>query len=222
VIRFLILSAFLLGSLSLVHGQKVKEGSFHYKVKHIDGADLGDTTVVSTIARMGMRVTVKGNFYKVDVLGLQEFSFIMDYSTNTVFTLVDMNGRKLAIKSTIEKYQENLSNMPAYLYSEDGTTSKINGYTCYKAIVRRDDGKTLNFYYAKKLRYWNKQFLHQYKEIPGIALEFDQTDQLGTIYTYTINQIDLSPVDISVFLVPGEYEIMTEAELHKMMMGQME
>ena len=105
----MIIGFLIFASPAVSEGQKLDEVTLHYKIKLIEGADLTNESIVAAIKSMGMRITVKGDLYKLEVIGLQHITMIMDYAANVIHTLIDMGERKFAIRSSISEYQEQKS-----------------------------------------------------------------------------------------------------------------
>ncbi len=84
-------------------------------------------------------------------------------------------------------------------YSEE--TKDIAGFTCKKAVARLNDGTELIVYYATGLTTFVKGYDYQFKNLPGLALQYEvQNGQVKV--TYTADKVYFNPVPAFKFDIP--------------------
>ena len=124
-----------------------------------------------------MTVTIKGSKARTEMnVGGGTTIEIVDYTTKSKVTLINMMGQKYAIKQTTEEIAKENAGQPKGTINITSETKNIAGYTCKKAIVTTDeDGVKTTFetWFTDELGGKDAYFDYPvYQEIPGIMLEF--------------------------------------------------
>ena len=87
----------------------------------------------------------------------------------------------------------------SFTYSDESKT--IAGFPCKKAVARLKDGTELVVYYATGLSTFVKGYDYQFKNLPGIALQYEvQNGQVKV--TYTADKLFFNPVPAFKFDIP--------------------
>jgi GLPGLI family protein len=104
-----------------------------------------------------------------------------------------------------------------FTYFEEYKT--IAGYKSQKAIGKLADGTEFTVYFTKDLAPMNKDFQYMNKNLPGLAMQYEAVikRKSGTsVVTYTVSNINFSPVAQSKFDLPKSgYRVMTYEESNR-------
>lgn len=158
-------------------------------------------------------VYLKGNSSRsemVSTLGTQ--STIIDGGTGNVTVLKDYGDQKYMIQMTPAEWKESNRKYEDINFTYQEEFKTIAGYNCQKALGHLADGSEFSVYFTRDLVPVNKDFQYINKNLPGLALEYEAA--FGkTMVTYTVSNINFSPVPVSKFNLPKSgYRVMTYAE----------
>jgi GLPGLI family protein len=144
---------------------------------------------------------------------------IHDAKTGAAAILKEYSGQKLMITLTKEDWEAKNKSSNEIKFDLDTETKVIAGYTCNKAIAKMPDGNSFIVYYAPDLVVTNKEYNATFKNLPGLAVEYER--QSGTMkYKYTLSKINFEPVLASKFDFPKSgYRVMTYEENQQMRKG---
>jgi len=78
----------------------------------------------------------------------------------------------------------------------------ILGYPCKKAVATTKGGKRFTIYYTTGLAPTASENPYQFKNIPGIVLEYESETSEGKSITFKATNIDFSPVPAAKFEIP--------------------
>jgi len=215
----LILAAILTGSF-VSQGQKtIAEGTIAYtiliKTAGSDPKENGRTDTASST------VYLKGNQSRTDIKSvLGNESTILDAKAGTAFILKEYSGQKLMITLTKENLAEKNKRYEDISFTETAETKTVAGYNCIKAIAKLKDGSSFNVYFTKELLPANKEYSSTFKNLPGLAMEYEF--QAGkTTYTYTFVKLAIDAIAASTFDMPKSgYRVMTYDENKKIKRGE--
>jgi GLPGLI family protein len=164
-----------------------------------------------------MSVTIKGSKARTEMnVGGGTTVEIVDYSTKSKVTLINMMGQKYAIKQTTEEIAKENAGQAKGTINITNETKNIAGYTCKKAIVTTDeDGVKTIFetWFTDELGGKDANFDNPvYQEIPGVLLEFIiKTPQANMKLSAT--SIEKKSVSAKDFDIPADYTLTTQEEL---------
>lgn len=85
-----------------------------------------------------------------------------------------------------------------------GNTKKILDYDCKEAILNTSNGKSYTVYYVPSLIPSVTENMFQFKDVPGLVLEYESTINKSQKITYTAIKIDFNPVPLAQFELPKE------------------
>ncbi len=202
-------------SFSATAQKKFTEGTITYDIVINSGSDKPQNAEFLDGATNA--VYIKGNKTRtemVSALGTQ--STIFDGTKNTVVILKEFGGQKYMINLRPEDWKDaNRKNENIVFTIEEGATKTISGYLCTKAIGKLADGTAFTVWYTTDLAPENKDFQYAYRNLPGLALEYETN--MGTLkVTYTVSKINFSPVPAAKFDIPkAGYRVMTYEESKK-------
>jgi GLPGLI family protein len=180
--------------------KKFSEGSIVYNVtvntndpnpKLADGFDGATNTVY-----------IKGKLSRselVSVFGTQ--STIIDGRTGNVNVLKEYGDKKYMITMTPADWVEANQKYDSVSFTYENEYKTIAGYNCQKAIGRLKNGETFTVYYTKELIPESRDFQYSYRNLPGLALEYESV--LGNSkVTFSASKISFDPVPIAKFDLP--------------------
>jgi GLPGLI family protein len=101
-----------------------------------------------------------------------------------------------------------------------GETKKILGYLCKKAIIKRSPiGQKENVsevWFTPQIRPFYVDPDPAFKKLDGLLMDF-RINQDGNIVHIKAKLVMPAPIDDSIFIVPKDYQFVTEAELTRIM-----
>ena len=191
--------------------KKFSEGSIVYNVtvntsdpnpKLADGFDGATNTVY-----------IKGKLSRtelVSVFGTQ--STIIDGRTGNVSVLKEYGDKKYMITMTPGDWVEANQKYDSVSFTYENEYKTIAGYNCQKAMGKLKDGETFTVYYTKDLIPESRDFQYSYKNLPGLALEYESV--LGNSkVTFSASKISFDPVPIAKFDLPRSgFRVLTYQE----------
>jgi GLPGLI family protein len=215
-ISFLILNYFI---GNVVFAQKtISEGTLTYNIviqNNKQEPQMADALDGGTIT-----VSIKGTQSRSEMVSaLGKESTIHDSKTGAATILKEYSGQKLMITLTKANWEEKNKSYGDFKFDTTADTKVISGYSCKKAVAKLPGGKNLIVYYTKDLNINNKEYNATFKNLPGVALEYEY--ESSTVkYKYSLAKISLDPVSTAVFEIPKSgYRIMTYEENQAMRKG---
>ena len=127
---------------------------------------------------------------------------IYDNKTGTAVILRELNGEKYLSKFNAAAWKEKnkeWENLKMTLTNESKT---ILGYTCKKAIATTPSGKKFVLYYTTGLAPSASENPYEFKDIPGIVLEYESETGEDKSIVFKAIKIDFSPVPAAKFEIP--------------------
>jgi hypothetical protein len=85
-----------------------------------------------------------------------------------------------------------------------GNIKKILDYDCKEAMLTTSAGKSYTVYYVPSLIPSVTENIFQFKDVPGLVLEYESTIKETQKITYTAMKIDFNPVPLAQFELPKE------------------
>lgn len=209
--KFILLCFVSVIILSTQRAQKNKfEGRVTYDIAYLELPEEMD----GLESMLPKTMEMKSDWMRIEqeVMGGSQI-VIVDLAKKESHVLMDMMGQKIAISIPTDSTNtaEENSNEPGFELVDE--YKKILGYKCQKAIVNAESGVS-ELWFTKKIKARHQSF----KDLPGFPLEyvsFENNIKLRMI----ASEISKSKVGQEQFQVPEDYEVMTEAELTKMMGG---
>ena len=195
------------------------KGVITYKIT-IEGSAVTDE--MKAMMPKTMIMTVKGNKAKMEMsMGAMGKSItISDGDTKTAISLMDMMGQKIAIKSSQEEIEKEMTESPEMKVEVTGETKEILGYECKKAIITSvEDDIDMTVYFCEELGSRELNFQNpQFKDINGLMMEFDMPSEMFSMH-FTAVSIDKKNVEDSEFVIPDGYQVKTKEEMKSMFGG---
>ncbi len=163
-----------------------------------------------------MKLYIKGNQQRLEMAQTTSVKSvtITDSQTQTSTILMDMMGKKLAMKVGKEDVEKELAKtkMPKIEYGD--ATKMIAGYACKKADMIYEDGKKSTIYFTDQIQMenYNVNWNYQLPQLKGFPLEFEM-DQKGTKMKMSAVKVSKELVPITLFMVPEGYQEVTREQL---------
>jgi GLPGLI family protein len=192
--RFYLLFFFLVIT-SFVHSQSatiVGECTITYNIKIANKP--GDATKT---------LYIKGKKTRSEIVS-PSFTQTTIYNDNTgeAVILRELNGEKYLSKFTAAKWKEKNKKWDGIMMKLTNESKTILGYPCKKAIATTKDGKSFVLYYTVGLAPSASENPYQFKNIPGIVLEYESETSEGKSIVFNAVKINFSPVPTAKFEVP--------------------
>jgi len=147
---------------------------------------------------------------------------ITNYDKKFTVSLINVMGKKLALKKSLDEINKEISNDPKPSVMTTMETKEIAGYKCKKAIVTIEkNGKktSAEIWFTNELGGKETNFGNSvYKDIDGMLMEFSVTERNFTM-KYTATKVEKKAVADSQFEIPADYTLTTQEELKSMFGG---
>lgn len=196
----IIINLFLATNL-IAQQRVVAECTVTYTISTDSTADIA---LQEMLKRSTKTVYIKGNDSRTDLVNPSfKQSVIYDKGTGEVIILREFGNNKVMNKLTKLEWVEKNKSLEGVALSPTQETKTILGYQCKKAILNTKDGNSTVLYYATAIVPSVKEFEFQFKEVPGMVLEYELFDAKKKIkYTYTATKINLNPISANLFVEP--------------------
>ena len=148
-------------------------------------------------------VYIKGNKSRSEMTSpLFASTTLFDGNTGFGVILRDVNGQKLLIRMNPDNWTERNRMYDGIVFRNTNETREIAGYKCIKAIGQTKFGAVVTVYYTRDIIPENRQYDPLFRNLDGLPLEYELTS--GNVHLkYRISRINLNPVPVSKFDVPG-------------------
>lgn len=209
----------LLSGAVFSYGQKtVSEGTLVYDIVIQSGNK--DPQMADALDGGTVTIYIKGGQSRSDMASaLGKETTIHDSKTGNAVILKEYSGQKLMITLTKENWAQKNKTYSDITFEPTDETKTIAGYVCKKAVAKLPSGKTFQVYYTPDLNLSNKEYNATFKNLPGIALEYEY-ETSAMKYRYTLSKISFEPVPVSKFDFPKSgYRVMTYEENQQMRKG---
>ncbi len=208
-IVLLLLNAFTLNAQKII-----SEGTLTYNISIQTGSS--EPKMADMLDGATTTIYIKANQSRSELVsGLGSEVTIYDSKKESGVILKDYSGQKLMITLTKEDWDKKNSKYEGITFETTNETMNIAGYNCKKAIAKLRDGSSFVVYYTPELEVAEKDYDSQFKNLPGLALQYEW--QSGKIkFKYTLSNISFDSVSSSKFEIPKSgYRIMTYSETKK-------
>jgi GLPGLI family protein len=150
-------------------------------------------------------IFIKGKDIRSDFVS-NKFSQSIFFNAKTgKATIVKTVGRsKYVSYYDAEKWKALNAEYDGVKISFTGNTRKILDYDCKEATLTASDDKSYTVYYVPSLIPSVTENAYQFKDVPGIILEYETITKENEKITYTATQINFNPVPLAEFELPKE------------------
>lgn len=194
----LIISAFLAKAQTKV----VAECTINYAIgiELPKGTSAEDAASLKSSAKI---VYIKGNASRVDLVSASFLqTMIYDKGTGTCVILREMGANKFMTRLDAKTWEAQNSKYKGMVITYLDETKTILGYDCKKAVMVQPGGGKFTVFYTSSIVPSVKEFEYQFKDIPGLVLEYETIEATGQKITYKATSINLNPVQASKFDIP--------------------
>ena len=189
------LSAFLLVIAGFVYSQVAKM--------------VGECTVTYTIqiakdtGNAAKILYIKGKKTRSEIISPSFMqTTIYDSKTGDAVIMRELNGEKYLSKFNSTQWKEKNKEWEGMTVKLNNETKLILGYACKKAVATTKNGKNFVLYYTTGLTPSASENPYQFKNIPGIVLEYESETSEGKSIMFTATEINFSPVPAAKFIIP--------------------
>ncbi len=218
----------LIFTLSLISPMLAKAANGHFEGVITYSISFPNSTLPADQLAMFPKesiVSVKGNNSRNEsASAMGNMIEITNYDKKFTVTLLDMMGKKLAIKKTLDEINNDLGKQPKPSIQVTTETRDIAGYHCKKAIITLEkDGKktTFDVWYTGELGGRESNFGNPlYQDIDGMLMEFSFQERTLTM-KYSVTKVEKKTLSDSIFEIPADFKLTTQEELKSMFGGGM-
>lgn len=208
--RFLHLLLLSLLPAGLFAQNTLQEGTIVYSVRIGPvGAKAGFTEHAGTYT-----LTVKGPNIRKELRmnsGYQNV-ILQNRNTQAVYTLQSTGGAAYAVQLKMEDLKERQKPYEDFKIQDEEGVMTIAGQSCRKASVTYKDGGQSSIYYATDWLSPDVLLFDRFPGIRNIPLSFEYRNEEGISMQFAAEKIEARPVESSLFRVPPDYKIISNAE----------
>lgn len=208
--RYLVLFALFLSAFHCRAQSAFHEGTITYSVSigPVAGSN-GFTEHAGTYT-----LIVKGAQVRKELRMNSGFQSIVIHNNNTgaIYSLQPASGQNYAIQLSTRDMQDRQKPWHNYVMSEASGSMKIAGHDCRQAKVTYKDGSSSSLYFATGLTTAEPTLFDRFPGIKNIPLSFEYRNEEGIVMHFAAEKVGLDPVESSLFRVPPDYKIITNAE----------
>lgn len=200
--RFLFLG-WILFAVTGLHAQRVvADCTVTYAISSEDS--VADKEVLESLKASTKTVYIKGYESRTDLVSPSFMqSLLYDKSRGTAVILREFGNNKFMTRLDNTRWTaENRKYEGMKLVFNNGVTKTILGYECRKAIINLKDGSSYTLFYTPVMVPSVREFEYQFKDVPGLVLEFESQGTNSKLIKYTATKINLNPVLASKFDIP--------------------
>lgn len=199
---------------------------------HFEGTVTYDMTISGTevspqlihLLPDGFTLYVKGSRSRLEISsGMSEVTVIGDNASGSAVTLMDLMGKKLAIKTDSTQVNEALDKLGEYRIVHVDGGKQILGYACKKAFLIRQDAAsadTSTVWYTEELPPFDvvsNQFLPNMSDWFPMEVH---TRKDGTSMIISVQEIKKNSLETELFEVPPDYHLVDQEEMRRKLTGQ--
>ncbi len=179
----------------------VAECTITYTVAAADSAT--DKELSESLKTAGKTIYIKGNEGRADITGAAYTqSTFFDKTNGTVVVLREFGNNKFMTRLDNTQWAAANKKFAGDVFIPASETKTVLGYECKKGMLQLKDGGSFTVYYASNIIASVKELEYEFKDIPGVVLEYEEQDATGKKIRYTATKINLSPVPASKFDIP--------------------
>lgn len=202
----------LMGLAVQTQAQKLlSEGTIQYDVSVQTGTN--NPKMADVFDGATALVLIKGSHSRSELKSAIGSSVtIYDSRTGNGVVMREFGAQKLLIRMNRQNWTDRNKKYDGIVFSKTGETKKIAGYNCEQAIGKLADGSSFTVFYTTEIRVENRDYDAQFKNLPGVPLEFESTVSNIKV-KYTASRVSFDPVPIQRFEIPTSgYREMTYEE----------
>ncbi|MDE3143655.1 MAG: hypothetical protein KGL19_05840 [Bacteroidota bacterium] len=169
-----------------------------------------DKDLIESLKESSKIVYIKGNNSRVDLISPAYIqSTFFDKTDGNAIVLREFGNNKFMTKLDNEAWEKQNKKFDGLIINTSADTKTILGYECKKAALQLKDGSMYNLFFATSIAPSVKEYEYEFKNVPGLVLEYDVSDKNGKKIHFTATKINLSPVSSSRFDIQlNQYRMM--------------
>ncbi|MGI8950884.1 MAG: GLPGLI family protein [Chitinophagaceae bacterium] len=129
-------------------------------------------------------------------------SIIYNNKTSDAVILKEIGNNKYISKVDAQKWKAQNAQYQGMTLTLLNETKNILGYECKKAVATLKDGNKFSLYYSTAIITSATENPYQFKNVPGLVLEYEAQGTKNNKIIFTATKIDFSPVPASKFEIP--------------------
>jgi len=202
-LRLLLVALLLLGVQGEASAQKtIGDLTLNYELAAGNNQQL-DSNIIKSASKT---LLIRGGMSKSTMI-FNGFSQSIIYNQNgdkayVLYHLNDQDYMSVLSLSQWENQYHKYQDMKVTFDKKD--TKTILGYACIRAKATLKDGTKINMYYTPDLKTTVGDNPYEFKQIPGLILEYEAQVMHKYKITFTATKIDFGPVPASAFIIPKE------------------
>lgn len=194
IILFSSLICFAVGKVKAQTSKLVAECTITYSVNTDGKNDKEETIKKLYIKGRKIRTEINNNtFYQ---------AIIFDNKSGEAVVLKDVGGDKYISSFTAEEWREKNKRWDSSTITLTDETKKILTYNCRKATITIKDKSTYIVYYTTDLVASATENPYEFRNIPGLVLEYDSQTDNGRNIQFKAIDINFDPVPAAKFIAP--------------------
>lgn len=200
--------------VNLSNAQNGFEGTVNYNIVFDDLP--AEMEGMESMLPQTMFIKIKGNKSRTEQSsGMGSTVSIADGNTNSIVTLMNIMGNKIAIKMDAEEVAIEKEKTPAIKITYLDDEKDIAGYACKKAQINIEGNKdAMIIYYTDKIK--SPKVREQYQGLKGFPMEYQMKNQ-GLTMTMIASSVVKGQIASGEFTIPEDYEIMSMQEFQSVM-----
>jgi hypothetical protein len=137
---------------------------------------------------------------------------IQNTNTGTIYSLQPAAGQNYAIQLKAQDVAEKQKPYEGFVQKEEEGPMTIAGQPCRKATITYKDGSSSALYYATAWTSADPAMFDRFPGIKYIPLTFEYRNDEGITMHFAAEKMEPKPVESSLFRVPPDYKIISNAE----------
>ncbi|PCH92025.1 MAG: hypothetical protein COB85_08595 [Bacteroidetes bacterium] len=153
-------------------------------------------------------------------MGVFKTALIADPSTRIVHQLLKIMSKKYVMELDSNEIHQLYGELPEMKVHFTDETKEIAGYKCHKAVVtfKNNIKEEFNIFYTDEIDIENSNWCTPFNEIKGVLLEYHVRK-----YNYEMKlvatKVTKADIDANDFVVPSDYEQISQDEMDKIFEG---
>ena len=162
-----------------------------------------DTKKAGEFAKASKTIYIKGKDIRVDI-NSASFNQTFFYNSNTgeVTILKEVGQSKYISHYNSGEWERENEMYNGIQLSQTGVTKNILNYECREAILQLKNGSSYTIYYAPVIVPSVTENIFEFKNVPGLVLEYETSLPSAEKVKYTATKINFDPVPAFQFEIP--------------------
>ncbi|MFC4231889.1 hypothetical protein ACFOW1_08300 [Parasediminibacterium paludis] len=207
---FIIISTLLINVKAIAQQRVVAECTIVYAIAVDSSA--ADKNLADNLKSASKIIYIKGNNSRIDLISSAfSQSIFYDKTKGSATILREIGTNKFITKLDSAQWLKEKEEFIDMVTTITKDTKKILGYDCKKAQLELKNGKVYTLYFTPNLLSSVREVDYEFKDIPGLVLEYEVVAVDGKKVRYSATKFNLNPVPASRFDVPSSgYRILNK------------